>query len=503
MMSTPTLDTNAKRLYQFIKWDIVASVSGNVFIGYLALYFESIWIFVIFLASLANSITLFFAIRLVKRHKITQAVFAICTILWLLLIVVIYILPTIFSGLALLAIWPMTISISYLSRSNLRILMLISSAVGILLVFLSIRSDTLIMMDVIPPWLLQAAIVGCASAFTVLTLYQLWQYSGRLNDTLDQMKITNEILLESEQNLEMKVSLRTQALEDKNQVLADTLQQLRNTQSQLIVQEKLASLGSLTAGIAHEIQNPLNFVNNLSQLNVELINELNDIDQDISGADIAPILNDLTQISQRINDHGQRATRIVQNMLQHSRSETGTSEYVNINHLLDEYVNLAYHGIRANHRGFNLEIHKTLDHKLKPLNVVPQDIGRVFLNISTNACQALISKTSQTQDKFTPKLWLKTVEHDDTVEISIRDNGIGISPSVQESIFNPFFTTKPAGEGTGLGLSISYDIIVQGHQGQITVQSKEGQYTEFSITLPRTNAGNTLSASLADGLSAE
>ncbi|MEM7028770.1 MAG: ATP-binding protein [Chloroflexota bacterium] len=482
----------------FIRWDIVASSAGLLFVGSLYLYFEFFWLLILSVATAFNIVALLSCLWLVRQQRLDEAVFLLSGMLWLLLLVSLYIVPMMFPGIALLTIWPVAIGVSYLSRSNLKRLMIISAVTGVLFVWISIRPDSFEIMKSVPLGLIQGAIVICASSFTILTLLQLWQYSGRLNDTLDQMKAANQALQESERNLEEKVSVRTQALEEKNQTLAETLQQLRDMQNQLIVQEKLASLGTLTAGIAHEIQNPLNFVNNLARLNVELIQELNEAFPEAADEDTSFILNDLRQISTRIADHGQRATHIVQGMLQHSRSETGTRTEVDLNDLLEEYVHLAYHGIRANHAGFSIEIHKSLDQGLEPIMVVPQDIGRVFLNITTNACQALVGCMAQEPEQFGPTLWLKSVGHDNDVEICIRDNGPGIPSNIQNEIFNPFFTTKSAGEGTGLGLSISYDIIVQGHQGQLSVHSEEGQYTEFRITLPKVRAENYSQVNLAE-----
>ncbi len=283
-----------------------------------------------------------------------------------------------------------------------------------------------------------------------------------------------------------------------------TLEHLKTTQQQLIVQEKLASLGALTAGIAHEIKNPLNFVNNFAALSIELAHELR---EEIEArktksagqedfADLEEILAMLVQNAEKINHHGKRADSIVKSMMEHSRGSSGERVRVHINDLLEEAVNLTYHGLRAQNMDFNIAIEKNYDPNAGEIEVMAQDVSRVFLNILNNACYAAYEKKnalSKTQTdgakSFAPTLAVSTRRQNGKVEIHIRDNGTGIPPSIRAQIFNPFFTTKPAGKGTGLGLSISYDIIVQQHQGMIAVESEEGQFTEFVITLPRKIAG--------------
>ncbi len=308
-----------------------------------------------------------------------------------------------------------------------------------------------------------------------------------------------EQLEDYSRTLETKVVERTQELEQKNEELATTLQQLKATQTQIIAQEKLASLGALTAGIAHEIKNPLNFVNNFAELSVELTQELlaeieNQKQQlDAASVDyIEEILSDIRQNAQRINEHGKRADKIVQGMLLHSRGEKEVSQQANINDLLAESLNLAYHGIRAKDASFNISIETDYDQKIEPFYVMPQDINRVFLNIINNACYSvqkkkieLSNKLEQNGEHFLPTVSIFTKNLADFVEIRIRDNGKGIPPAILDKIFNPFFTTKPTGEGTGLGLSISHDIIVQEHQGKIEVDTEVDKYTEFTIILPK------------------
>lgn len=276
------------------------------------------------------------------------------------------------------------------------------------------------------------------------------------------------------------------------QILQEKNEELVRTRKQLVVQEKLASLGSLTAGIAHEIKNPLNFVNNFAQLSIELVEELRqDLEKlkdnlgDREFQNIQDILHDLAQNAAKINEHGNRADSIVQGMLLHSRGKPGQRQLTDINALLDEYVNLSYHGMRAQDKSFNVTIERQYDHTIQPLEIVPQDISRVFLNIINNACYATFERKQEMQDGYSPTLAVSTKDLNDKIEIRIRDNGKGIPKNIQDKIFNPFFTTKPTGEGTGLGLSLSYDIVVQEHKGELQVDSKEGTFTEFVIHLPK------------------
>lgn len=308
----------------------------------------------------------------------------------------------------------------------------------------------------------------------------------------NELKNSYEKLEDYSKTLEQKVADRTSALAEKNKALADTLEQLKTTQNQLIVSEKLASLGALTAGIAHEIKNPLNFVNNFAQLIIEMVQDLikelapqkPHLDPDIVEG-IEAMLADLTLTADKINQHGQRADRIVQGMLAHSREAPGERQLIDLNTLVDEYVNLAYHGIRAKDSDFNVTIDKEYDQTIGKVNVVAQDLSRVFLNIVNNACYAVDKKKKDTDSGFSPTIWVRTKNFEDRVEISIRDNGPGIPPELRNKIFNPFFTTKPTGEGTGLGLSISYDIVVHEHQGEIKVDTEVGQFADFTVVLPK------------------
>jgi two-component system, NtrC family, sensor kinase len=265
--------------------------------------------------------------------------------------------------------------------------------------------------------------------------------------------------------------------------------QLKSTQSQLIQSEKMASLGELTAGIAHEIQNPLNFVNNFSEVSKEMIEELKAERQKVKGERDevleGELLHDINENLGKIHHHGQRASDIVKSMLQHSRTSSGQKEPTDINALADEYLRLAYHGFRAKDKSFNADFKADLDPSLPKVSVIPQDIGRVLLNLINNAFYAVSSKALATEDSsFQPQVVVKTKKHDNLIEIKVKDNGNGIPDDIVNKIFQPFFTTKPTGQGTGLGLSLSYDIITKGHNGSLEVDTTVGLGSEFIIQLP-------------------
>ena len=269
---------------------------------------------------------------------------------------------------------------------------------------------------------------------------------------------------------------------------------LKEAQAQLVQAEKMASLGQLTAGIAHEIKNPLNFVNNFAELTVDLAKELTEEVENLSDTlqpkdseYLQEIINDISSNAQKINNHGKRADSIVKGMLLHSRGKAGDLQPTDINALLAEYVNLGYHGMRAQDNTFNLKIEEDYDATIGMINVVPQDISRVFLNLINNACYSTNHKKKELKDAFFPILQVHSRNLSDKVEIRIRDNGIGIPQEIIDKIFNPFFTTKPAGQGTGLGLSLSFDIVVQEHHGEMTVDSKVGEYAEFVIVIPKSD----------------
>jgi signal transduction histidine kinase len=269
-----------------------------------------------------------------------------------------------------------------------------------------------------------------------------------------------------------------------NVVLNTTLSDLKSTQSQLIQSEKMASLGELTAGIAHEIQNPLNFVNNFSEVSIELISEMKEELAKGDTAEATVIAEDIALNLQKINHHGKRADSIVKGMLQHSRSGNKVKESININTLANEYLRLAYHGLRAKDKSFNADLITHFDESLPKINVLPQDIGRVLLNLFTNAFYATHQKQKLGDVTYKAKVEISTSLKNNSIEITVKDNGTGIPDAIKDKILQPFFTTKPTGEGTGLGLSLSYDIVVEGHGGTILIDSKEHEYTIFKVQLP-------------------
>jgi two-component system NtrC family sensor kinase len=279
-------------------------------------------------------------------------------------------------------------------------------------------------------------------------------------------------------------------LHHQKEKVESTLAELKSTQAQLIQSEKMASLGELTAGIAHEIQNPLNFVNNFSEVNTELIEEMKEEIDKGNLNDAKAIANDIKDNEQKINHHGKRADAIVKGMLQHSQSSSGKKEPTDISKLADEYLRLAYHGLRGKDNSFNINMQTDFDETIGNINIVPQDIGRVLLNLYNNAFYAVNEKRkeeSQMQNakniKYYPTVLVTTKKIGDTISISVNDNGSGIPQKVLDKIFQPFFTTKPTGQGTGLGLSLSYDII-KAHGGVIKIETKEGEGSEFNFQIP-------------------
>ena len=273
-------------------------------------------------------------------------------------------------------------------------------------------------------------------------------------------------------------------IEQQKKQVELSMEQLQSTQSQLVQAEKMASLGELTAGIAHEIQNPLNFVNNFADLNVELIDELQQELKTGNTEEAIAISNDIKDNEQKINHHGKRADAIVKSMLQHSRKSSGQKELTDINAICDEYLRLSYHGLRAKDKGFNAAFELQLDATIQPISVVSQDIGRVILNLINNAFYAVNERSKRGKDSgYKPQVTITTRQEGNQVVIEVADNGTGMTDQVKEKIFQPFFTTKPTGEGTGLGLSLSYDI-VKYHRGKFIVDSKENSGTKISIQLP-------------------
>ncbi|MEO8117519.1 MAG: ATP-binding protein, partial [Bacteroidota bacterium] len=344
------------------------------------------------------------------------------------------------------------------------------------------------------------------STFTIFWGIGVWFLTMRQRKQLDkaneqvaEKEKDNQVITQMKAELEVQVQERTAEITKQKEELEFTLHELKATQSQLIQSEKMASLGELTAGIAHEIQNPLNFVNNFSEVNAELIEELkteklkplNERDENLENE----ILNDIAANEEKINHHGKRADAIVKGMLLHSRKNTGQKEPTDINALCDEYLRLSYHGLRAKDKSFNADFKMDFDESIGKINIVPQDMGRVLLNLFNNAFYACAerrrsavneklkaqkSKLPATESLYAPMVRVVTKKLQNHIEIKVIDNGNGISKNILEKIFQPFFTTKPTGQGTGLGLSLSYDI-VKAHGGEIKVETKEGEGTTFII----------------------
>ena len=336
---------------------------------------------------------------------------------------------------------------------------------------------------------------GVAQAFAIAWLVTFAAIARNQKNQLEKERLLREQEEQakqriSAQNVELEhlVAERTATLTQQTEELRYALTELRITQNQLIQSEKMASLGELTAGIAHEIQNPLNFVTNFSDVSTELLTELEEEQQkpDRDPELEAEILADLKQNLQKITHHGQRAASIVRAMLEHSRANNGERQPTDLNKLADEYLRLAYHGLRAKDKSFNATITTFFDPSLKQISAVSQDLGRVLLNLFTNAFYAVQKKQKEGHTAgYVPTVSVNTLHRaSGEVEIRVRDNGTGIPESVKDKIFQPFFTTKPTGEGTGLGLSLSYDIITKGHDGTLTVETQEGEGTEFIISLP-------------------
>ena len=307
----------------------------------------------------------------------------------------------------------------------------------------------------------------------------------------DAQEARNRLIEATNAELERQVAARTAELTRQKEELLQTVADLKATQEQLVQKEKMASLGELTAGIAHEIQNPLNFVNNFAEVSVELLEELGEELQAGRADDAQDLMSDIRQNLEKINYHGHRADAIVKSMLQHSRSRSDERHPTDLNALADEYLRLSYHGLRAKDSQFNATMVTDFDPALKPVTVAGQEIGRVLLNLFNNAFYAVTERKNQAkvsdtteQDAYKPTVTVSTHLAVNRVIIRVRDNGTGIPESVKAKIFQPFFTTKPTGEGTGLGLSLSYDIVTKGHGGTLTVESTEGEGTTFIVTLP-------------------
>ena len=304
------------------------------------------------------------------------------------------------------------------------------------------------------------------------------------NDEIGELAQVFNNMVQALSKTRQELKNTNETLSATNKTLSATLNNLKSTQAQLIHAEKMASLGELTAGIAHEIQNPLNFINNFSEVNTELIDEiLNSSDINIS-EEIKLLCNDIKANNSKIIYHGKRADAIVKGMLQHSRTSSGQKELTDINDLCDEYLRLSYHGLRAKDKSFNADFKTDFDKSIDKINIVSQDIGRVLLNLINNAFYSVTEKRETADESYKPVVSIQTKKLNGTIEIIVSDNGNGIPQNIVDKIFQPFFTTKPTGIGTGLGLSISYDIITKEHNGTIKAESREGEGTRFIITLP-------------------
>ena len=371
------------------------------------------------------------------------------------------------------------------------------SALVLFLIYCIYSVDALVMLRLITLSSYQLTIIYYLAVLCIpvsISLYIARSFiftQRRMTGQLLEVQRLSKQSFEQEQERQTMLARQKETLErqvaDRTAQLQESLDELRTTQNQLVQKEKMASLGELTAGIAHEIQNPLNFVNNFSELSTELVEELEE-EQQKADRDLAleaELLTDLKDNLHKIFHHGSRASNIVKGMLGHSRSSTGEVLPTNLNALTDEYLRLAYHGLRANDKSFNCELVTQFDASVEEVAVMPQEIGRVLLNLFSNAFYAVRQRqqTGSGED-YQPMVSVSTGQADGQAFITVRDNGTGMPESVQQKIFQPFFTTKPTGQGTGLGLSLSYDIVTKGHEGSLTVTSQEGQGTEFVVQLP-------------------
>jgi signal transduction histidine kinase len=292
------------------------------------------------------------------------------------------------------------------------------------------------------------------------------------------------------QTLENKVIKRTAQLEQ-------SINELKDAQAQLILREKMASLGELTAGIAHEIQNPLNFVTNFSELNLELFADLKSLLQNETLSEqaeknIKALLENATQNMIKINHHGKRADSIVKSMLLHSSETEGEIKPTDINSLIEEYLKLGYHGVKAKDPSFIAYLQTEFDENLEKIEVIPQHIGRVFLNLLNNSFYSISKKRQLVKGNYEPTVFVSTKKVSGGIEVKVRDNGLGMNEKDVNKVYQPFYTTKPAGEGIGLGLSLCYDIITKGHGGQMKIDTKEGEFAEFSFILPTSETGKEM-----------
>jgi len=381
----------------------------------------------------------------------------------------------------------------HIGRNDRSIRYVIIGALPLLLLYIASMFDILVPDILLTNFRLIE--VCCISWFVLsFTMILLMRFDLLRKENAEQALDKERLMLEKEQEKSLLIEQQKVLLEkqvaERTAELQQSLHDLKSTQSQLVQSEKMASLGELTAGIAHEIQNPLNFVNNFSEVSVELIKEMVDeVDKGNTG-EVKIIADDLVQNLEKINHHGKRADAIVKGMLQHSRSSSGQKEPTDINALVDEYLRLAYHGLRAKDKSFNAAMNTDFDPSIGNIKIIPQDIGRVVLNLFTNAFYAVTEKKKQEIPGYEPTVSVSTMrslsggEGRGEVIIKVSDNGNGIPQKLLDKIFQPFFTTKPTGQGTGLGLSMSYDIVTKGHGGELKVLTQEGEGSEFIIILP-------------------
>jgi signal transduction histidine kinase len=338
-------------------------------------------------------------------------------------------------------------------------------------------SEKALAVTVLTPWWLRWWAFVLYALLLVATIWSFAYYRSRS-------------LRREKRLLEHKVKQRTEeVMQQKEEIAAQrdnleqTLEELKAAQTQLVQKEKMASLGELTAGIAHEIQNPLNFVNNFSEVNRELIVELKQEARSGNTEEVLAIADNIEENEQKIAHHGKRADSIVKGMLQHSRNSSGIKQPTDLNALAEEYLRLSYHGFRAKDKSFNASIITHYDDEIDKINIVAEDMGRVLLNLYNNAFYSTIEKKKTQSNEHEPTVIITTKRENNKVVISVKDNGIGIPQKIIDKVFQPFFTTRPAGQGTGLGLSISYDI-VKAHRGEIKVEAKEGEGATFIVLLP-------------------
>ncbi len=307
------------------------------------------------------------------------------------------------------------------------------------------------------------------------------QYHKELHSLHEEQQ---QLLTEQNTQLEQKVADRTRELQQQKEALQTSLNQLKATQLQLVQKEKLASLGEMAAGIAHEIQNPLNFVNNFSEISTELLEDLEKEITQQSWEEALPLSKAVKENLAKVTHHGKRAEAIVKGMLQHATVSSTTKELTDINQLVFEYLQLTYQSIKAKYRGFEAELSTEFDLSLEKIEVYPQDLGRVFVNLYTNAFYSMQKKKNRLREAYHPEMVVATKHQNNHLTILVKDNGEGIPQKILGKIYQPFFTTKPAGEGTGLGLSLSYDIVIRGHGGELLVKTEEGEGVEFIVQLP-------------------